>query len=564
MSNTDQAEPDVLTAEALASLDIKKQPFDSKADHFRLYTDDLIQDLLNQIHTILGNSDHLPVIMGAAGSGKSSLLSLLISRTNDAVQYFVVEGNEYFNAYNVFAGMLEAFQIPAPEDLQACLDELSIQLHALEEQKLQAVILIDDAHGVNPSELYKLISGMLYMRDGSDLKSFRIALTAKPEFEERLAKIIPNGTELHYTTLALPKLDGERTGRFISHHLKQAGFFEPLPLDNTQIQDIRRTSNGLPRNTCMEAVRTFNALYKTNSPSTMTSSNSFTAPINWVNDKKLLGVIAGALILVSVFLFTGNDPEPEMINQTTADAGNMIVSSEPLKLDNNQLSAKNENGTPRLVLLSEVDGNKPPGVQSEEQTPEAPKPLASPAQKLEVQTKPIVQPKPEPEPSESPEKKPEPAPTIVKTPEPVKPAPKPAIPEKQASVVVNEEQPEDDPIEVTVVTESDDSELETEQSNLQSPNWVLMQDPQQFTVQVIASSDKREVERFLAIHKLNDPNSIFSFKRGDETWYSLVHGLFVSIEDAQESIKELPDAVQAKHPWIRKIRRIHDSLKTSN
>ena len=565
MSTTDQAEPDLLTKEALASLDIKKQPFDKTADHFKLYTDDAIQDLMKQIQNILGNSDHLPVIFGAVGAGKTSLLNLLINSTNDAVQYFVVEGNELFNAYNVFAGMLEAFQIPAPEDLQACLDELAIQLRALEEQKLQAVILIDDAHSVNPSELYKLISGMLYMRDGSDLKSFRIALTAKPEFEERLSKIIPAGTELHYTTLPLPKLDGEKTGLFIAHHLKQAGFFEPLPLDSTQIQSIRRTANGLPGNTCNVAIQTLNQLYEAQTTDTKRSKPS-SLRISLFNDKRLLGVIAGAFILFSLFLFTSQKPEQPVTE--TSPSPDVVVTSEPLELDNDEttvIEIENNNGTPRLVLLSELETSKPAinKETSDKISTEAPKSQQAASLEPEPRVEPVAEPK------ESTPIKPEPLPATeeiqeeIVEPTAAKPAAveeKPTAPEQSELV----KQQEVTPVEVVAEPESTgDEQSESANGSLQSPNWVLMQDPLRFTVQVIASSDRKEVERFLAIHQLSGPNSIFSFKRGEETWYSLVHGLFPTIEEAQNSIRNLPDAVQAKNPWIRQIRRIHDSLKNS-
>ncbi len=99
---------------------------------------------------------------------------------------------------------------------------------------------------------------------------------------------------------------------------------------------------------------------------------------------------------------------------------------------------------------------------------------------------------------------------------------------------------------------------------LQSPNWVLMQNPDSFTVQMIASSSRQEVERFFNATKLPGPNSIFSFKRENETWYALVHGLFTDADDANIAIKSLSKKVRANHPWIRQIKGIHDALRESN
>ncbi len=583
MSNSDQAEKYLLSANAMTALDLKKQPFDHQTRDFSLFSDDAIQDLIKQIEVSLTKSDQLTIISGAAGAGKSCLLSLLVASATDRVQYFIVEGHSQFVADNVFAGILEAFQIPAPDDLQSCLDQLAEQLRTLEDQTLQAVVLLDDAQDAAPAELYKLISGMLYMRGDSELRSFRILLTSTPQFAENIAQLIPADREIHYTTLSLPKLDIDTTEDFIQHHLYHAGYFEPLPLSNGQLQEIRRSANGLPGPTCMEASKLLNETYQTPEPiSDEIELNS--KPGGFFGKHLVLGAIALGLLLISTYLFVTNRNAAQTQEAETA---NVVITSEPLDISNN--SGQNDSTPPKLILLSELNSRNRPtkarpsnGLENRPSPPPVPYEEVSAAEvsdkpqtdgsntstppKIEKITK-VTELSPPPAPP-PPAKKVEEKPVKKQTAEKNKTAETESAEEKPAQPPVSAKKAETntEPAITTQAPKKPDSDNNTkdEKGLLQSPNWVLMQNPEQFTVQMIASSNREEVERFLNVHQLPGPNSIFSFKRADETWYALVHGLYTDIEDAQQAIRSLPEKVRTNHPWIRQIKRIHQSLKAKS
>lgn len=549
MSNSDNADLCKLTEQTLSALEIQRQPFDSQAGHFRYFVDDKVTELLSELQEALEPEDVLPVVIAPRGAGKTALLELLVEQTHGGVQYFLVEGNEQFNANNVFAGMLEAFQEPAPDDLQACLDSLAVRLQQLDEQNLRAVILLDDAEQVPPTELYKLVSGMLYMRDGAALPSFRIALTAAPSFEDAAARAIPEDTDLHELLLPMSQLDLNGTEAFIAHHLQGAGYFESLPLDGTAIAEVRHAANGLPGLTLIEAARRINERYgESDAPATRirVEHESWTSRLAaLLGDKRVLAGIALAFLAIGSSVFFGRDDNAEP-NFSQEPMGTRII-SEPLRLPRDEaedtrasaeapttLPAPAPNAPPRLVLLSEKDDLKP---LPEKATPKAPEPPAPPVSEPTREPAAVV---------------PKPVVTVRPTP-PVenKPAVKP--------------QPEPEPTQAAAPAAETpaDTAADSQESGapLESANWVLMQDADQFTVQMIASSSRAEVERFLTVHELDAPNSIFSFARGDETWYALIHGLYPSIEAAQAAIRDFPEAVRTRHPWIRQVGRIHESLK---
>lgn len=561
MSTSIQAEPELLTAGALNALDINKQPFSTDAEHHTPYINSAFQDVLDQTQLLLEVSEQLPIVLGPGGAGKSSLLSLLISKATDSVQYFIVEGNQQFSAYNVFAGMLEAFQQTAPADFQNCLDELSKELLTLEEQSFKAIILLDDAHEVPATELYKLISGMLYMRQDSELHSFRIALTATPNFESYVAGAIPNDSGMSYTTLQLPRLTVPDTSEFLEHHLKHAGFYETLPVNNKQLDTISRNSEGLPGSISKEAVILINELFKSPSNSggwKQSVRDLMNNLLTTINTNYLLGGLAVALIGISTYLFTGSDSPKEPVDSITEseERSDTVIISEPLKI-----ATEEKSGPPKLVLLSELNShntsNKLRGAASAPTPP--PVPDTSPVVKSDVIAPPtelikeIIPAITNPQDSKDADK-------IKGASSPEKNTKDPIV-KKPIKVVTPSPKKTEQTASETPKSPSNETVSPELAELLETPNWVLLQPPTQFTVQMIASSKRSEVERFIIKHKLDGPNSIFAFNRGTETWYALIHGLYAEIDDAKNAVKSLPKAVRSQHPWIRQIKRIHESLK---
>ncbi|NND92007.1 MAG: AAA family ATPase [Granulosicoccus sp.] len=98
---------------------------------------------------------------------------------------------------------------------------------------------------------------------------------------------------------------------------------------------------------------------------------------------------------------------------------------------------------------------------------------------------------------------------------------------------------------------------------LESPTWILVQDPALVTVQMSASRDRPSIESFLKRNRdyLQGPNSIYTFERDGDTWYALLHGLFPSFDEAKEAVERMPATAQTNQPWIRNVGRIQAVLK---
>ena len=115
--------------------------------------------------------------------------------------------------------------------------------------------------------------------------------------------------------------------------------------------------------------------------------------------------------------------------------------------------------------------------------------------------------------------------------------------------------------EATTETNAASVENGDKVDGLESPNWVLLQDAELFTIQMSASTDAQDVQRFLRRASLQGPNSIYTFEREGTTWHALVHGLFQSVPDARAAIEKMSPAAVRNQPWIRKVGSIQSSLK---
>ena len=139
----------------------------------------------------------------------------------------------------------------------------------------------------------------------------------------------------------------------------------------------------------------------------------------------------------------------------------------------------------------------------------------------------------------------------------VEPADTPAVDDQAPTAApISDASPAEDALSVSA--QETDAEL---LALLESPSWILVQDAEQFTIQMSASRDFNSIQNFLRRTPLAGPNSIFSFERDGDVWYALVHGVFQTFEDAERAVQLMPETAQRDQPWIRSIARVKDIMR---
>ncbi len=560
MSNAEVLESDhagLLSDAALGELQLRQQPFAEGTTPGEAFADDTTADQLRDIKEALIAGDDLLLISGPTGSGKTTLLSQLAANSGVRIQCFSVKGSERFSTQNLIAGMLEAFKRKPSDDLMMMLDELIPCLQAMMSRNMLSAIVLDDADHIPEPELTKLLSSMLYI-NSSDETLMRIALAAEDAFEDRIPELLPEGADLPYASLVIDPMNDDRASRYLEFRLNQAGYFDEFPFSDKEVTAINEEAGGNPLALHAIAAEELNHQqgYGSMPPELLsTEAKGFAG----VSSKTLLGLLACLLILGGLFLFKPASNKEDTDSYKVIDTKKIDTEEKAQQLALlEEQKAADELAAKQQALAAAAEkkaAEEAENLKAESLTTEDTAQSETSNSDVETEGNPIdeatestpaPQAAPEPEPEPAPEPEPEPTPE----PEP-EPAPEPTP----------EPEPEPEPAPTPVATED---APDVGDSPLESANWVLVQDPAQFTVQMSASTDRKSVEQFLKRNPLEGPNSIFSFNRDGTTWHALVHGLFPNIDSARAAIERMPASARSNQPWIRAVGRIQNALKDQN
>ncbi len=71
-----------------------------------------------------------------------------------------------------------------------------------------------------------------------------------------------------------------------------------------------------------------------------------------------------------------------------------------------------------------------------------------------------------------------------------------------------------------------------------------------FTIQLLSSSSKQDVMRFIAKSQLKQASYYETYRNGQK-WYVVVHGKYPSRQAASAAIKKLPESIKKNGPWVK-------------
>lgn len=560
-----------LSYASMEALELQHQPFADAPVGGELFTDSTTTSLLTDINAALYGTDDVLLILGNEGSGRSTLLRQLASSQKSRIACFSVKGSARFDTAHLFGSVLDAFKTPVPADLKDALDALIPNLQGtFERYNRLSTIVLDDAELVPVEELTKLLSSALYL-NGHEEPLLRILLASTPEFEDKLPDVLPQGAEIRYASLMIDPLDAERAENYLEFRLNQAGYFDEFPFTESDTDSIMEQSEGFPGPLNKYAALNLNAQHGQHADSVL-PPELMEKRAGGSMVKMLLGGLACLMIMAGLFMFTQNDGErsPAALRGSdeyrtvetvavTPGANSTTQELELVELDtatNNTEVASNAANSTAASTPSAVQGNTTAPDSAEAPDPE-------PDSQPESQQEPSATPTPAAEPTQpTPEPEPAPEPDLAPTPEP-EPTPEPTPAAEPAS---NPDSNSDAALlaDATNGANAASPSAPVTSTVLESPTWILVQDPELFTVQMSASTDRESVEAFSRRNDLPGPNSVFAFERNGSTWYALVHGLFSSVPEAREALRLLPEGALRNQPWIRPIGQIQNSLKDQN
>lgn len=95
-----------------------------------------------------------------------------------------------------------------------------------------------------------------------------------------------------------------------------------------------------------------------------------------------------------------------------------------------------------------------------------------------------------------------------------------------------------------------------------SGQWLQAQNPEHFTLQLLATQSEDLVVEYLDKHQFQDRVAYFGFDRDGKRWYAAVYGAYPGKTEAEAAVTKLPADVKQHPPWIRQFGGIQKIMIT--
>lgn len=529
--------PDVVESEESAP---RRDPF---ADEWGGvdYVNDAFKLNLNKLIHLAPYSEIL-LVSGAAGIGKSTLLQQFVVNAKKSWKVVHVRASSLMTAEEFLRQVVHGFGLPAAglDEIEDMLVEIGRHLQALGRSGRRAIVVIDDAHLLT-DELMVMVENIL--RDERSTNAISLVLGVADEAGGRLDSFPALLHKVAYTLRLEPLAEHDVAG-YIHHRLAHSSNLALEPrFSAALIRQFHHKSGGLPGKINELARR---QLGKKGGFQGAALPGDGRKLVRW--GAALVGIAAvGAILLfqdrINQLVETPHKGGEVVTELALPAVGETAVVTEGVAP---QMAAGEDSAavTPalnmgELVERAETLAAAPEAIpapastpvpEAAQPTPEtrvAPKPAAAAPITPVPPVAPVAPPKPAPVPAEKPAE-----------PAPAKPAVQPAgrTPEKPKEKAKEKEE---------------------------SKGWLQSQNPQHFTLQLMALLDEAEVRRFVKSHKLEGRSEIFAITRKGNRLTALVYGSYPDRAAVDEAAKALPKEWGVKDPWVRTFASVLEEAKTN-
>ncbi len=86
--------------------------------------------------------------------------------------------------------------------------------------------------------------------------------------------------------------------------------------------------------------------------------------------------------------------------------------------------------------------------------------------------------------------------------------------------------------------------------------WLQVQDPNFYTLQLASSTLRSSIEKYYERHQLKGKAGFYRDRRQGEDRYTLVYGVYPTASAARKAINDLPEALRKWKPWVRNIKEV--------
>ncbi len=242
-------------------LGLIKEPFSSTPDPQFFYRSHEHQEALYRLEIAIRMRRGLSVILGAVGTGKTTLSRIILQQfmeDRDKFIFRLILDPNFQSEYEFIKAIMEVFEVRTiPNSTIECKNVLQNHLYKISLiEERNPVLILDEGQLLTPKFMEVLRNLLNY--ETNKQKLLQVVIFAQPEFLIKLKKK-PNFNDRIALGYSINPLNHDETGELIKFRLGQAGANGKDFFDEDAIEQIFYYTKGSPRkiiNICHEALIT--------------------------------------------------------------------------------------------------------------------------------------------------------------------------------------------------------------------------------------------------------------------------------------------------------------------
>ena len=507
------------------------------------------QDLIRHL---IENSEVVPLVRGPGGIGKSAMAAQLQLHAPDSWAVCHFDADPTLQPELLLAHIARGFGLA--DEHPGLIDLLIDHFEHLHQQGRVPVVLLDDAQLLPPASLITLLR--LFEHQVEGISQVSIVLFANTQIDLLLATPQLQAMSHHALhVIDMPVMGFEAAKAFMGYLIEAEGLPETLALDDGLLGRIHRETQGWIGplgESILEAIGT--------RPLRTGGAKTGQSTFRWLLVAVSVLIVGGVLWFqdeINHLFVTGTSALPNVEERQQA----MPAPQEVLTLDRSAIEPRQEQA-PVVEVIAEADSaSAEDQYLAEIEVKERIEVPVEMAQGVET-----IDEAPLPE---------EPAPTELQSAGTGKPlVASAAVSESEeevsevAQIQAVPEQIEAPVIESEVLPEkarppevAPEPQIPTDP--LDKNNWLLEQNPEHFTLQLIGVEQLASLRRFVARHGLEKQAGYIRTKRKGKAWYVLLWGVYPERDAAQKAKRNLPRSLKGRDVWARTVGSLQQELNAS-